>query len=70
MDELSSRYFQMKKLTFCLVDIFGVEKYSGNQLAVFTDAMRLSDELMQHIAKEINYSEITLLTSPDLGDGG
>lgn len=56
----------MKKLTFCLVDIFGVEKYSGNQLAVFTDAMRLSDELMQHIAKEINYSEITLLTSPDL----
>lgn len=56
----------MKKQTFCLVDIFGVEKHSGNQLAVFTDAMRLSDELMQHIAKEINYSEITLLTSPDL----
>jgi trans-2,3-dihydro-3-hydroxyanthranilate isomerase len=60
----------MKKLTFYIVDVFAVEKYSGNQLAVFTDAVALSDKQMQRLAKEINYSETTFITSPDLRDGG
>ena len=60
----------MKKLTFYIVDVFAVEKYTGNQLAVFTDAFALSDPQMQRIAKEINYSETTFITSPDLRDGG
>lgn len=60
----------MKNLTFYIVDVFAVEKYSGNQLAVFTDAVALSDEQMQRIAKEINYSETTFIISPDLREGG
>ena len=60
----------MKKLTFYIVDVFAIEKYTGNQLAVFTDATDLSTEQMQAIAKEINYSETTFVTSPDSQDGG
>ena len=60
----------MKNLTFYIVDVFAVEKYTGNQLAVFTDAHALSETQMQRIAKEINYSETTFITSTDLRDGG
>jgi trans-2,3-dihydro-3-hydroxyanthranilate isomerase len=60
----------MKKLTFYIVDVFAVEKYTGNQLAVFTDAVALSDEQMQRLAKEMNYSETTFITSPELRDKG
>ncbi len=60
----------MNKLTFYIVDVFAVERYTGNQLAVFTDASTLSDEEMQRIAKEINYSETTFMKSTDLRNGG
>jgi trans-2,3-dihydro-3-hydroxyanthranilate isomerase len=60
----------MKKLTFYIVDVFAVEKYTGNQLAVFTDALALSDEQMLRIAKEINYSETTFLTTTEPRNGG
>ena len=60
----------MNKLTFYIVDVFAVDKYTGNQLAVFTDAFALSQEQMQQITKEINYSETTFVTSTDLRDGG
>jgi trans-2,3-dihydro-3-hydroxyanthranilate isomerase len=69
----------MNKLNFYIVDVFAVEKYTGNQLAVFTDALAkdgaiasiaLSDDQMQRIAKEINYSETTFITSTNLRDGG
>lgn len=60
----------MDKLTFYIVDVFAVEKYTGNQLAVFTDAAGLSEAQMQRIAKEINYSETTFITSKDIRNGG
>jgi trans-2,3-dihydro-3-hydroxyanthranilate isomerase len=60
----------MKELTFYIVDVFAVEKYTGNQLAIFTDASTLSEEQMQQLAKEMNYSETTFITSTDLRDGG
>ncbi len=60
----------MNKLTFYIVDVFAIEKYTGNQLAVFTDALTLSDEDMQRLAKEINYSETTFITSGELRNGG
>lgn len=60
----------MKELTFYIVDVFAVEKYTGNQLAVFTNAVALSETQMQRIAKEVNYSETTFITSPDLREGG
>ena len=60
----------MKNLSFYIVDVFAVEKYTGNQLAVFTDAGTLSDGEMQKLAKEINYSETTFITSTELRNGG
>ena len=47
---------------FHIVDVFAQEKYSGNQLAVVTDAADLSTEEMQAIAAEMNYSETTFVT--------
>ena len=60
----------MKRLTFYIVDVFAVEKYSGNQLAVFTDAAHLSEAQMQMFAKEMNYSETTFITSTEVQEGG
>jgi len=60
----------MKRLTFYIVDVFAVEKYSGNQLAVFTDAAHLSEAQMQVFAKEMNYSETTFITSTEVQNGG
>lgn len=60
----------MNKLTFYIVDVFAVEKYTGNQLAVFTNAADLSEAQMQRIAKEINYSETTFITSKEILNGG
>ena len=60
----------MKRLSFYIVDVFAVEKYSGNQLAVFTDAAHISEAQMQTFAKEMNYSETTFITSTEVQNGG
>jgi len=60
----------MKPLTFYIVDVFAVGKYTGNQLAVFTNASGIEETKMQIIAKEINYSETTFLASGVLKNGG
>lgn len=60
----------MQGLTFYIVDVFAVDKYTGNQLAVFTDAANLSEREMQQIAKEINYSETTFITAKEPQNGG
>jgi len=60
----------MKKLTFYIVDVFAEEKYAGNQLAVVRGAEGLSDSEMQRIAKEMNYSETTFISSDETRDGG
>ncbi|MCL1470821.1 PhzF family phenazine biosynthesis protein [Argonema antarcticum] len=59
-------------MNFYIVDVFAVGKYTGNQLAVFTgdELAGLSDTDMQRIAKEINYSETTFITSTEMRDGG
>lgn len=46
---------------FYIVDVFAVDKYTGNQLAVFSDAREISSEQMQELAKEINFSETTFI---------
>lgn len=56
-------------MKFYIVDVFAEEKYTGNQLAVFTDIKSLSDKEMQRIAKEMNYSETTFIVS-DVRNGG
>jgi trans-2,3-dihydro-3-hydroxyanthranilate isomerase len=49
-------------LRFNIVDVFAEEKLKGNQLAVFRD-QDTSSELMQRIAKEMNFSETTFITA-------
>ena len=53
-------------LPFHIVDVFAEEKYAGNQLAVFRDEEGISGELMQRIAKEMNFSETTFITGINL----
>ncbi len=50
-------------IPFYIVDVFAEEKYSGNQLAVVISRNKLNGEEMQRIAKEMNYSETTFITS-------
>jgi len=56
-------------MKFYIVDVFAEEKYTGNQLAVFTDAAD-SETQMQRLAKEVNYSETTFIVSKDQREGG
>ncbi len=47
----------MRKFEFYKLDVFTDKRFSGNQLAVFPDALGLSDSEMQSIANEMNLSE-------------
>ena len=46
---MSSRY--------TVIDVFTESPLTGNPLAVFTDARRIPERLLQPLAREINYSE-------------
>ena len=61
MDELG----KISQYQFYILDVFAEEKYAGNQLAVVRDAAALSDNEMQMIAKEMNYSETTFILSEE-----
>ena len=50
-------------MDFYITDVFGQEKYSGNQLATFLHCENLSDREMQKIAREIDFSETTFVVS-------
>ena len=57
-------------MRFFITDVFGNDKYSGNQLATFFDFGVLSSEEMQSITREINFSETTFITSSEkINDG-
>lgn len=49
-------------MIFYLLDVFAEEAYSGNQLAVFLGNPQST--LMQKLAREMNLSETTFITSP------
>jgi trans-2,3-dihydro-3-hydroxyanthranilate isomerase len=53
---------------YVVVDVFTDRPLTGNQLAVFTDAREIPDELLQLLAREMNYSE-TVFVYPPAGDG-
>jgi len=53
----SYRYFHL--------DVFTERRFGGNQLAVFTDGRGLSTDLMQTIAKEMNFSESAFVLPPE-----
>ena len=52
---------------FLILDVFTETALAGNQLAVFTNAVGMSGELMQRIAREINFSETTFVLPPENG---
>ena len=54
----------MADYEFATVDVFTNQRFGGNPLAVFPNARGLTDEQMQNIAREINYSETTFVTPP------
>ncbi|SDF58601.1 trans-2,3-dihydro-3-hydroxyanthranilate isomerase [Fontibacillus panacisegetis] len=60
----------MDKMNYFIVDVFSEGKYTGNPLAVFKNAGELTDQQMQQIAKEINYSETTFIMSNAPVNGG
>ena len=51
-------------LTYVIVDVFTDTPLQGNQLAVFEDGSALSDDQMQRLAREMNYSETVFLNPP------
>ena len=51
----------MAQYAYVTVDVFTRTRFGGNQLAVFTAAEDLTDEQMQAIAREMNYSESTFV---------
>ena len=57
---------------FYIADVFAIDRYTGNQLAVFLDAENLSDLQMQQLAREMNYSETTFVlgSHPQAESGG
>ena len=55
----------MTKCKFYIVDVFAERKFEGNQLAVFLCEKEILDSEMQKIAKEMNYSETTFITSTE-----
>jgi len=58
----------MPKCKFYIVDVFAERKFEGNQLAVFICEKDITDSEMQKIAKEMNYSETTFITSVENHD--
>jgi trans-2,3-dihydro-3-hydroxyanthranilate isomerase len=54
-------------LRYVHIDVFTDTPLTGNQLAVFTDARALDDEMMQTLAKEMNFSESVFVFPPEEG---
>jgi trans-2,3-dihydro-3-hydroxyanthranilate isomerase len=48
-----------------IVDVFTEKQLAGNQLAVVLDGRDLSSEMMQRIAREMNFSETTFIFPPE-----
>ena len=59
----------MPEYRYVVIDVFTDRPLEGNQLAVFTDARDMPEELLQPLAKEMNYSEtVFVLPAEDGGD--
>jgi trans-2,3-dihydro-3-hydroxyanthranilate isomerase len=52
---------------YVLCDVFTDRPLAGNQLAVFTDARAIPEELLQPLAREINFSETVFVYPPEAG---
>ena len=57
----------MAGFRYVFADVFTDAPLKGNQLAVFTDARELPEELLQPLAREINFSETVYVYAPESG---
>ncbi len=55
----------MATYRYVVADVFTDTALEGNQLAVFTDAREIPEELLQRLAKEMNYSETVFVFKPE-----
>jgi len=60
----------IENIPLYIVDVFAEEKYAGNELAVVRRAGRLSDLVMQKIAREMNFSESAFILKDEESRGG
>ena len=58
----------MNDFRYVVADVFTDRPLAGNQLAVFTDAREIPDDLLQPLAREVNFSE-TVFVFPPAGEG-
>ena len=58
----------MPAFRYVVADVFTDTPLAGNQLAVFTDASAIPEELLQPLAREVNFSE-TVFVLPKEHDG-
>lgn len=54
---------------FFIVDVFAEQKFGGDQLAVFLKRNQYTDDIMQKMAREMNFSETTFIMSDRPVDG-
>jgi trans-2,3-dihydro-3-hydroxyanthranilate isomerase len=52
---------------YVVADVFTAKPLEGNQLAVFTDAREIPEELLQPLAREMNFSETVFVLPPEQG---
>ena len=57
----------MQTYRFMIVDVFTDTPLAGNQLAVCSNATGLTDDLMQRLAAEVNFSETTFVLPAQAG---
>jgi trans-2,3-dihydro-3-hydroxyanthranilate isomerase len=55
----------MATYRYVIADVFTDTALQGNQLAVFTDAREIPEDLLQRLAKEMNYSETVFVYTPE-----
>jgi trans-2,3-dihydro-3-hydroxyanthranilate isomerase len=55
----------MASFRYVVCDVFTDAPLAGNQLAVFTDAREIPEEMLQKLARELNYSETTFVYPPE-----
>lgn len=56
-----------ERIPFVLCDVFAERPLAGNQLAVFPEAERIPEELLQKLTRETNFSEAAFLYPPQQG---
>jgi trans-2,3-dihydro-3-hydroxyanthranilate isomerase len=57
----------MEPWAFVITDVFTSKPLAGNQLAVFTDARSIPEQLLQPLARELNFSETVFVFPPAAG---